>query len=121
MHTCCVSWCDQTFLKEANTKGRKYCDLHTTKHCNNRSSRPWLNYKVERFNTGKDICEGCGWQPDQNLSLACRYGLFDVDHEKPELKGTPEGEQPSNYQLLCKNCHAIKTYKEKDYLPKKYR
>ena len=45
---------------------------------------------------------------------------MDVDHINPSIKGTPEGEQPSNYQLLCKMCHIIKSYSEGDYKPKKY-
>ena len=119
MKTCCVPWCNNTLLVE--DRRNRYCDLHTTKYCKNRPSRPWLNYKVEKFNKGEECCEKCGWKPDPKLPERCRYGLFDVDHEEPELKGTPEGEQPSNYQLLCKNCHTIKSYMDGDSIPKKHR
>jgi hypothetical protein len=44
---------------------------------------------------------------------------MDVDHINSSIKGTPEGEQPSNYQLLCKMCHIIKSYDEGDYVNKK--
>ena len=117
MNTCCVSWCDVDDVK----RPRKYCDLHKSKFANNISRRPWLNYKVERFNSGNDCCERCGFRPDPKLPERCRYYLFDVDHKDPSLKGTLEGEQPSNYQLLCKNCHAIKSYMEGDLIAKRYR
>ena len=70
------------------------------------------------------ICEHCG------LDMIKQYGqenfksiitAMDVDHINPDIKGTLEGEQPSNYQLLCKMCHVIKSHKEGDFKPKKYR
>jgi cytochrome c553 len=38
-------------------------------------------------------------------------GVLDTDH----IDGNPHNRDPSNYQTLCKVCHAWKTNKEKDY------
>ena len=47
--------------------------------------------------------------------------LLDVDHINSYIKHTEEGEQPSNYQLVCKQCHILKSYDEKDFIRKDYR
>jgi len=81
-------------------------------------------YKVEKILAKDLVCEHCG------LDMVKQYGqenfksiitAMDVDHINPSIKGTPEGEQPNNYQLLCKMCHVIKSHKEGDFIAKKYR
>ena len=60
-----------------------------------------------------------------SYSLLVRYlneiqGM-DVDHINPKTKDTLEGEQPSNYQLICKYCHLFKSIDEGDFINKKHK
>lgn len=123
---CKVSWCKNEPLKWKNGKPKSYCNDHYQyrKYATNAPHRPWLMYKVERILANELVCEHCG------LDMIKQYGeenfrsiitAMDVDHINPLIKGTLEGEQPSNYQLLCKMCHIIKSHKEGDYVAKKYR
>jgi len=57
----------------------------------------------------------------KNRDLKELSGLFDVDHICSDIKHTVEGEQPSNYQLVCKHCHILKSYDAGDFIPKKYK
>ena len=123
---CKVTWCNKEALKYLNGNPKAYCSDHIQykQYASNASTRPWLMYKVEKILANNLICEHCG------LDMIKQYGeenfksiitAMDVDHIDPSIKGTPEGEQPNNYQLLCKMCHVIKSHKEGDYIAKKYR
>jgi 5-methylcytosine-specific restriction endonuclease McrA len=123
---CKVSWCVKEPLKYMNGVSKAYCETHVQykKYASNAPVRPWLMYKVEKVINNDLICEHCGLDmvnhyKDTNLKAIIT--AMDVDHINPAIKGTPEGEQPSNYQLLCKMCHIIKSYDEGDYINKKYR
>jgi 5-methylcytosine-specific restriction endonuclease McrA len=79
-------------------------------------------YKVEKICSGDLKCEKCGFDPIEKYpdrSLRQLSSLMDVDHINPNIKHTLEGEQPNNYQLLCKHCHVLKSHDEGDYQPKK--
>ncbi len=120
---CKVTWCKNEAEKYKNGKSKTYCSIHTqySKLASNASSRPWLFYKVEKIVMGELKCEKCGFSPTQhypNLNIRIASSLMDVDHKNPLTKGTLEGEQPSNYQLLCKHCHIIKSHEEGDFIPK---
>jgi hypothetical protein len=81
-------------------------------------------YKVEKILNNNFICECCEFDPIKhypNETTAILASLMDVDHKDPSIKGTFEGEQPSNYQLLCKHCHILKSHREGDYINKKYK
>ena len=123
---CKVSWCKKESLKYMNGNPKAYCVDHVQykQYASNAPSRPWLMYKVDKILTEDLVCEHCG------LDMVKQYGqenfksiitAMDVDHINPSIKGTPEGEQPNNYQLLCKMCHVIKSHKEGDFIAKKYR
>ena len=123
---CKVSWCEKEPLKYMNGNPKVYCADHVQykQYASNAPSRPWLMYKVEKILAEDLVCEHCG------LDMVKQYGqenfksiitAMDVDHIDPSIKGTPEGEQPNNYQLLCKMCHVIKSHKEGDFIAKKYR
>jgi len=123
---CKVSWCDNETEFYNRTQKRSYCPTHYQykKYAVNAASRPHLMYKVEKILDGKLQCEGCGYDakafhPDRPTNQLA--GLFDVDHIIADLKHTPEGEQPSNYQLLCKQCHILKSYDDGDFVPKSSR
>ena len=123
---CTVSWCDNETKKGKNGQYLKYCDVHIQykQYAANAPVRPWLMYKVEKVINNTLICEHCGLDMVnhyKNAQLKAIITAMDVDHINPAIKGTPEGEQPSNYQLLCKMCHIIKSYDEGDYVNKKYR
>jgi hypothetical protein len=120
---CCkVSWCNEPKALDA----KAFCDTHQQykQYAINATVRPWLMYKVEKTLKGDLICERCGIdkiKQHPNRSLKQIVSLFDVDHINPEIKGTYEGEQPSNYQLLCTDCHKFKSHEEGDFKAKKYR
>ena len=123
---CNVTWCNKESPKYKNGNLKAYCTDHVQykQYASNAPSRPWLMYKVEKILAEDLVCEHCG------LDMIKQYGeenfksiitAMDVDHIDPSIKKTLEGEQPSNYQLLCKMCHVIKSHKEGDYIAKKYR
>ena len=123
---CKVTWCKTEPLKYLNGNSKAYCATHVQykQYASNAPSRPWLMYKVEKVVANKLQCEKCGYdakvfhpnRPTNELA-----GLFDVDHIISDMKHTPEGEQPSNYQLLCKQCHILKSYDEGDFISKNNR
>ena len=81
-------------------------------------------YKVEKVVNNELKCEGCGYDaktyfPDRPLKQMA--GLYDVDHIISDIKHTFYGEQPENYQLLCKQCHILKSYDEGDFISKNNR
>ena len=126
MSCCKVSWCNEETEFYNKTQRHSYCKkhYHYKKYASNAARRPWLMYKVEKILAEDLVCEHCG------LDMIKQYGeenfksiitAMDVDHIDPSIKKTLEGEQPSNYQLLCKMCHVIKSHKEGDYIAKKYR
>jgi len=52
----------------------------------------------------KDHCEKCGFIPIVPFQLQ-------VDH----IDGNRANNDPANYQTLCANCHALKTWTMGDY------
>ena len=123
---CRVEWCNNKTELYNKKQHYKFCPIHIQykKYATNAPVRPWLMYKVEKVVNNNLICEHCGLDMInhyKNAELKAIITAMDVDHINPTIKGTPEGEQPSNYQLLCKMCHIIKSYDEGDYVNKKYR
>ncbi len=79
-------------------------------------------YKVEKILDDELKCEECGYDAKKfhpNRPIKQLAGLFDVDHIISDSKHTLEGEQPSNYKLLCKQCHILKSYDSGDFISKK--
>lgn len=121
---CKVIWCDRPVTNPHHAA--KYCEVHAQYkiYGKNAPVRPWLHYKVERIVAGNLTCEECGddlRDKYPSTSLKILSALLDVDHINSDIKHTPEGEQPSNYQLLCKGCHIHKSYVEGDFVSKVYR
>jgi len=113
--TCKVNWCSKQI--EGFDSRIKFCLKHKNPPKNS-STRPWLHYKRERILDNKLECESCGDNYPQkfpNVDIKILSSLMDVDHIDSSIKGTIKGEQPINYQLLCKICHAIKSHDEDDY------
>jgi hypothetical protein len=122
---CKVSWC-HTPLEESAHWASKYCAVHKQykQYGKNAPRRPWLFYKTEKIVEGNFTCEKCGYSPIRyypDRPLKELSGLFDVDHINSEIKHTEKGEHPDNYQLVCKHCHVLKSYDERDYTRKDYR
>lgn len=121
---CKVTWCS-TPIEEGAHFATKYCKVHRQYkvYGKNAPVRPWLFYKTERVVSGNLKCESCGYDPTQfyTRDLKELSGLFDVDHINSNIKHTDEGEQPSNYQLVCKHCHILKSYDEGDFVRKDFR
>lgn len=123
---CKVTWCDNETEFYNKTQRYVYCPTHIQykNYAANAPVRPWLMYKVEKIMGGELICEMCGFEPHKqykNETTEILASLMDVDHKNPSIKGTVEGESPSNYQLLCKHCHILKSHREGDYINKKYK
>ena len=123
---CKVTWCEKESLKYMNGKPRAYCVDHVQykEWVTNAPRRPWLFYKLEKMLIGDLKCEICGidkvkQHPTRPLKQI--ISLFDVDHIISDLKGTPEGEKPSNYQLLCNDCHKFKSHDDGDHISKNNR
>ena len=126
MSCCGVEWCNNETEFYNKSQQYKYCSDHIQykKYAANAPLRPWLMYKVEKILADDLKCEKCGYDaehfhPDRPLKQLS--GLFDVDHIISDIKHTPEGENPSNYQLLCKQCHILKSYDEGDFVSKNNR
>ena len=117
---CRVTWCNNT------RKARSVvCDLHsqykTIRRAAIRPDRPHLMYKVENWLKGEHQCERCGFDPIisyPDLDLLGQSSMLDVDHIDSNLKGIVEEESPTNYQLLCKHCHIVKSREEGDCISK---
>jgi len=123
---CAVTWCNNETEYYNKTQRYKYCPTHNQykKYAKNAPIRPHLMYKVEMIVNGKLHCECCGYKAEKyhpNRPLKQLAGLYDVDHIISDTKHTLEGEQPSNYQLLCKQCHILKSYDEGDFISKNNR
>jgi 5-methylcytosine-specific restriction endonuclease McrA len=81
-------------------------------------------YKVEKILNSEFVCEVCGYDAQTffpNRPIKQLAGLFDVDHIMSDKKHTLDGEQPENYQLLCKQCHILKSYDSGDFISKNNR
>ena len=123
---CKVSWCNNKTTLSDKYRHSQFCSTHIQykQYAANAYVRPWLMYKVEKVVNNDLVCEHCGLDMIKHYNkapLKAIISAMDVDHINPLIKGTLEGEQPSNYQLLCKMCHIIKSHIEGDYKPKKYK
>ena len=124
---CQVSWCNEETEFYNKSQRYKFCSTHSKykEWVRNAPSRPWLMYKLEKIlNREGTICEICKDDlqkrfPDRTLKDVIQG--MDVDHINPKIKGTLKGEQPSNYQLVCKYCHLFKSIDEGDFINKKYK
>ena len=121
---CKVSWCNKEDRFFKNGKPKALCSIHIQYEdwVTNARTRPWLMYKLEKILSDDLCCEGCGIDKQKQhptRPLRQIISLFDVDHINPPLKGTLEGEQPSNYQLLCNDCHKFKSHDEGDFIANK--
>ena len=120
---CKVSWCNKNVWHAS----AKYCSTHIQykEWVRNAPRRPWLMYKLEKILKGEGtMCEKCGDDLQKRFPHRKLRDLIqgrDVDHINPKIKGTLEGEQPSNYQLVCKYCHLFKSIDEGDFINKKYK
>jgi len=121
---CKVTWCNEKTHFYNKSQQYVYCPTHIQykRYAANAPTRPWLMYKVEKIVDNTLICECCGFNPITsypNEKVKILASLMDVDHKNSDIKGTLSGEHPTNYQLLCKHCHILKSHYEGDYINKK--
>jgi len=117
-------------LKDGNPNYRKWCSEHHSqrtaakhglktlaevcaKNAGFDSVRKYTNSRHIDRRWKKDHCEN----RDGRLGYVCDFKIqieeqLQVDH----IDGNPFNHDPDNYQTLCCNCHAYKTWKNKDYL-----
>ena len=123
---CKVSWGDNETEFYNKSQRYRYCSTHIQykKYASNAPVRPHLMYKVEKILNSEFVCEVCGYDAQTffpNRPIKQLAGLFDVDHIMSDKKHTLDGEQPENYQLLCKQCHILKSYDSGDFISKNNR
>lgn len=70
--------------------------------CANAKYRPAYKYKALE----RKVCACCGFIPTH----ACQ---MDVDH----IDGNHSNNEERNLQVLCANCHRLKTFLNQDFLP----
>jgi len=96
------------------TNNRKYCNTTCRKKAYNMrffgvsSMNP---ESVRRFKLLRDRgkkCEICGLKVEHECQL-------DIDH----IDGNSKNNNFSNLQILCANCHRLKTWKNKDWRERK--
>ncbi|QIN94635.1 HNH endonuclease [Streptomyces phage Muntaha] len=87
------------FEKRCNICSMKPETYERIKQTNRASERPHRAFK-------KDSCERCGFVAEHPVQL-------DVDH----IDGNHSNNDPSNLQTLCANCHRLKTWQAKEYMP----
>lgn len=141
---CKVPYCCNTRDYGKNGQLMDYCHHHKLLNLIVPSAtwrKPHLFYKAEIiFNNAHELkCNydiwgdgtKCGDSKLKYLSVPdidkkWIWGMFDVDHIKPatekDIKNNPHYypltgkiEHPSNYQLLCKDCHRVKSHRNGDY------
>ncbi len=119
-----VEWCNRVDRFYSHGLPRPQCSIHIQYKdwVSNATTRPWLMYKLERILDDKLYCEMCGFDPFKaypDRDKRQLVSLLDVDHIDPSIKYSHKGEQPSNYQLVCKHCHVLKSHDNDDYNPNK--
>ncbi|MAS51800.1 MAG: hypothetical protein CMD20_01215 [Flavobacteriales bacterium] len=115
---CRVTWCNN-LRKKRSQVCEKHSQYKNICRAAIRLDRPHLMYKVEKWLEGKHQCERCGFDPTisyPNLDLLGQSSMLDVDHIDSNLKYIEE--DPTNYQLLCKHCHIVKSREEGDCISK---
>jgi hypothetical protein len=117
---CRVTWCNKP-ITGRSVVCKTHAQYKNICRAAIRLDRPYLMYKVEKWLEGKHQCERCGFDPTiayPDLDLLGQSSMLDVDHIDSNLKGIVEEESPSNYQLLCKHCHIVKSREEGDCISK---
>lgn len=64
-----------------------------------------VSTNIKKIAKQKVLCERCGFVPEW-------VGQLDVDH----IDGNHNNNDPTNLQILCANCHRLKTHLSKDHM-----
>jgi len=95
--------------KDGSIKRANICEMHF----GIKYQRNGWQYKIYRKNYCANVDSRLGFKCTTTITdlLPFEYQL-DADH----IDGNPSNNTEENIQTLCKNCHAIKTHLNKDYL-----
>ena len=89
------------------------CSWKMSIQAKNKANKKFRKFLIENQNF---TCEHCGLKRDND------YSFFDIDHKKPLKRGKNNltrnciyrQKDMENLQVLCPNCHRIKTIKNGD-------
>ena len=105
MEVCNNPLCDNEFEQKRRGKRRKYCCKQCKDLVGNNHNKPYKTL------IKKEFCISCGPKVEYH------YCQLTIDH----VDGDKNNNQLDNLRILCCNCHALKTFTNKDYLRKDYR
>lgn len=119
---CKVTLPDQAFAYRGGGRQGKQATCKPCSVARVRAHRVYTRRLVGRWKLRKG-CSHC----DFKAELSCQLDLDHIDKATKTDKGNSRAFEPSwslkrikeelwKCQVLCKNCHALKTHKEKDYL-----
>lgn len=86
---------------DGNLYMRKYCNT-----CADNKYKKGHRYIID----SKSVCSRCGFKPELDCQL-------DVDH----IDGNHKNDERENLEILCANCHRVKTFMSKDSVNIRFR
>ena len=98
--------CGKIFI--AKPKHKVYCCRNCkSTESHKRLKTGWYKGSLESHLVKKEKCQFCGFVPVHSIQL-------EIDH----IDGNHKNNDLTNLQVLCANCHRLKTFINKDWQPK---
>ena len=99
--TCGKNKCKNRDMRGGKQRYKAYCQTCYARRRRESGNPQIFRTRRERFL--KNRCEVCGFVPEHPIQLQ-------LDH----IDGNSVNNHPSNFQTLCANCHALKTWNNGD-------
>lgn len=128
----CVKTLDEFYADKRSKDGKrsdcKMCSLKAKREWNNTNGDKVREHTRRRLAKKRSLaiaalggkCEACGMDDERTFQIDHRErGGNDERRDKGQYRiYLSILENPAPYQLLCANCHAIKSHEERDYVYK---